>query len=150
MNEEAKKRALSLLDKRDYSRKMLIDKLTGKGISREDAAEVADWLVSLDVINDVRYAALVVRHYGRKGYGPLRIREELFHRGIDRELWDDSLRELIETGDSVYPLLEKKLRGSFASEDMERVRNYLLRRGFTREEVCSAFERYMAENEVLE
>lgn len=150
MNEEAKKRALSLLDKRDYSRKMLIDKLTGKGISREDAAEVADWLVSLDVINDVRYAALVVRHYGRKGYGPLRIREELFHRGIDRELWDDSLRELIETGDSVYPLLEKKLRGSFASEDMERVRNYLLRRGFTREEVRSAFERYMAENEVLE
>ena len=150
MNEEAKKRALSLLDKRDYSRKMLIDKLTGKGISLEDADEVADWLVSLDVINDVRYAALVVRHYDRRGYGPLRIREELFHRGIDRELWDASLRELTETGDTVYLLLEKKLRGSVAPEDMERVRNYLLRRGFTRDEVRSAFERYMAENEVME
>ena len=150
MNEEARKRALSLLDKRDYSRKMLIDKLTGKGISPEDADEVADWLVSIDVINDVRYAALVVRHYGRKGYGPLRIREELFHRGIDRELWDDSLKELNETEDTVYLLLEKKLRGPWAPEDLKRVRNYLLRRGFSREEVRGALERYMAENEVME
>ena len=85
MNEEARKRALSLVEKRDYSRKMLIDKLTEKGASDEDAADVADWLCSVGVIDDQRYAGLVVRHYARKGYGPRRIREELFRRGIDRE-----------------------------------------------------------------
>ena len=147
MNEAAKKRALSLLDKRDYSRKMLIDKLTEKETSPEDAAEIADWLVSLGVVDDSRYAALVVRHYGRKGYGPLRVREELYRRGIDRELWDSALEELEESGDLVRTLIEKRLRGSCAPEDMERVRIYLLRRGFTREEVRSAFERYLSENE---
>ena len=35
MNEEVKKRALSLLDKRDYSRKMLLDKAdAGREIDR--------------------------------------------------------------------------------------------------------------------
>ena len=147
MNEAAKKRALSLVEKRDYSRKMLLDKLTEKGASPEEAAEVADWLVSLGVIDDERYAGLVVRHYAGKGYGPRRIREELFRRGIDRELWDAAMEELPESGSTVYRLLSGKLRGSCAPADMERACNYLLRRGYSREEVRSAMEHYRLENE---
>ena len=150
MNEGAKKRALSLLDKRDYSRKMLVDKLTEKGVAEEEAAEVADWLCSLDVVNDERYAGLVVRHYAQKGYGPRRIREELYRRGIDRELWDNALDELPMSDDTVYRLLNNRLRGSMAPEDLERARSYLLRRGYSWEEVRGACERYQSENEELE
>ena len=150
MNEGAKKRALSLLDKRDYSRKMLVDKLTEKGVAEEEAAEVADWLCSLGVVNDERYAGLVVRHYAQKGYGPRRIREELYRRGIDRELWDNALDELPMSDDTVYRLLNNRLRGSRTPEDMERARSYLLRRGYSWEEVRGACERYQSENEELE
>ena len=150
MNEAAKKRALSLVEKRDYSRKMLVDKLTEKGATDEEAAEVADWLCSLGVIDDERYAGLVVRHYARKGYGPRRIKEELFRRGIDRELWENSLAQLPDADDTVYHLLSNKLRGSSAPEDMERARNYLLRRGYSWEEVRGALDHYQAENEELE
>ena len=150
MNEEARKRALSLVEKRDYSRKMLIDKLTEKGASDEDAADVADWLCSVGVIDDQRYAGLVVRHYARKGYGPRRIREELFRRGIDRELWADSLEELPDTDETITRLLSVKLRGSTDRGDMERARNYLLRRGYSREEVRAALEHYLSENEEME
>ena len=150
MNEAAKKRALSLVEKRDYSRKMLVDKLTEKGATDEEAAEVADWLCSLGVIDDERYAGLVVRHYTRKGYGPRRIKEELFRRGIDRELWENSLAQLPDADDTVYHLLSNKLRGSSAPEDMERARNYLLRRGYSWEEVRGALEHYQAENEEQE
>ena len=150
MNEAAKKRALSLVEKRDYSRKMLVDKLTEKGATDEEAAEVADWLCSLGVIDDERYAGLVVRHYARKGYGPRRIKEELFRRGIDRELWENSLAQLPDADDTVYHLLSNKLRGSSAPEDMERARNYLLRRGYSWEEVRGALEHYQAENEEQE
>ena len=150
MNEEARKRALSLVEKRDYSRKMLIDKLTEKGASDEDAADVADWLCSVGVIDDQRYAGLVVRHYARKGYGPRRIREELFRRGIDRELWADSLEELPDTDETITRLLSGKLRGSTDRGDMERARNYLLRRGYSREEVRAALEHYLSENEEME
>ena len=86
MNEEARKRALRLLEKRDYSRKMLLDKLTEKGVPGDDAAEVADWLCETGLVNDARYAELIVRHYAMKGYGQCRICDELYRRGIAREL----------------------------------------------------------------
>ena len=44
MNDEARQRALKILERRDVSRKMLLDKLTEKGISNADAEEVAAWL----------------------------------------------------------------------------------------------------------
>ena len=93
MNDEARQRALKILERRDVSRKMLLDKLTEKGISNADAEEVADWLCGLGVVNDERFAGLVVRHYAAKGYGKRRICDELYRRGIDRELWDAALDE---------------------------------------------------------
>ena len=147
MNEEARKRALRLLDKRDYSRKMLIDKLTEKDVSPEDAADVADWLCEIGVVDDRRYAGLVVRHYAGKGYGERRIREELYRRGIDPELRDDVLSELPDADDTVYSLLINKLRGSSAPEDLRRAQDALLRRGFSRSQVRAAVEHFLTKTE---
>lgn len=144
MNDEAKQRALKILERRDVSRKMLLDKLTEKGISESDAAEVADWLCGLGVVNDERFAGLVVRYYAAKGYGERRIREELFRRGIDRELWDAALAELPETDDTVDRLFAAKLRGDTSPENLQRTQNYLLRRGFSWEEIRAAAERYLS------
>ena len=147
MNEAAKKRALSLVEKRDYSRKMLIDKLTEKGATEDEAAEVADWLCSLGVIDDARYAELVARHYARTGYGERRLREELYRRGIDRDLWESSMAQLPETDETVYRLFSSRLRGSTDPGDLEKARAYLQRRGYSWDEVRSAQEHYLAERE---
>lgn len=144
MNDEAKQRALKILERRDVSRKMLLDKLTEKGISNTDAEEVADWLCGLGVVNDERFAGLVVRHYAAKGYGRRRIRDELYRRGIDRELWDAALDELPETDDAVDRLLSVRLRGAGSSEALQRAQSYLLRRGYSWDEVCAATERYLS------
>ena len=144
MNDEAKQRALKILERRDVSRKMLLDKLAEKGVSESDAAEVTDWLCGLGVVNDERFAGLVVRHYAAKGYGERRIREELFRRGIDRELWDAALAELPETDDTVDRLFAAKLRGDTSPENLQRTQNYLLRRGFSWEEIRAAAERYLS------
>ena len=144
MNDEAKQRALKILERRDVSRKMLLDKLTEKGISNTDAEEVADWLCGLGVVNDERYAGLVVRHYAAKGYGKRRIRDELYRRGIDREFWDGALAELPETDDTVDRLLSVRLRGAGSSEALQRAQSYLLRRGYSWDEVCAATERYLS------
>ena len=144
MNDEAKQRALKILERRDVSRKMLLDKLTEKGISNTDAEEVADWLCGLGVVNDERYAGLVVRHYAAKGYGRRRIRDELYRRGIDRELWDGALAELPETNDAVDRLLSVRLRGAVSREALQRAQSYLLRRGYSWDEVCAATERYLS------
>ena len=144
MNDEARQQALKILERRDVSRKMLLDKLTEKGISNTDAEEVADWLCGLGVVNDERYAGLVVRHYAAKGYGRRRIRDELYRRGIDREFWDGALAELPETNDTVDRLLSVRLRGDVSPEALQRAQSYLLRRGYSWDEVCAATERYLS------
>ena len=144
MNDEARQQALKILERRDVSRKMLLDKLTEKGISYADAEEVADWLCGLGVVNDERYAGLVVRHYAAKGYGRRRIRDELYRRGIDRELWDAALDELPETDDAVDRLLSVRLHGAVSPEALQRAQSYLLRRGYSWDEVCAATERYLS------
>ena len=144
MNDEAKQWALKILERRDVSRKMLLDKLAEKGISESDAAEVTDWLCGLGVVNDERFAGLVVRHYAAKGYGERRIREELFRRGIDRELWDAAFAELPETDDTVDRLLGAKLRGDVSPEGLQRAQGYLLRRGYSWDEIRAATERYLS------
>ena len=144
MNDEAKQQALKILERRDVSRKMLLDTLPEKGISNTDAEEVADWLCGLGVVNDERFAGLVVRHYAAKGYGKRRICDELYRRGIDREFWDGALAELPETDDAVDRLLSVRLRGAVSPEALQRAQSYLLRRGYSWDEVCAATERYLS------
>ena len=144
MNEEAKARALKILERRDVSRKMLLDKLAEKGVAEADAEEVADWLCGLGVVNDERFAGLVVRHYAAKGYGERRIREELYRRGIDRELWDAALEELTGSDERLDRLIGTKLRGDISPENLQRTQNYLLRRGYSWEDIREATERYFS------
>lgn len=100
MTEQVRLQAMKILERRDVSRKMLVDRLTEKGAAPEEAQEAADWLCSLGLLDDARYAGLVVRHYAGKGYGPRRIREELYRRGIPKPLWEPALEELPETADT--------------------------------------------------
>lgn len=144
MNEEAKARALKILERRDVSRKMLLDKLTEKGVADADAEEVADWLCGLGVVNDERFAGLIVRHYAAKGYGERRIREELYRRGIDRELWDAALEELTGSDERLDRLLGAKLCGDTSPGNLQRTQNYLLRRGYSWEDIREATERYLS------
>lgn len=151
MNEEVKRHALRILDKKDVSRKMLIDKLTEKGASEEDAQEVADWLCDIGAVSDERYAELIVRHYSAKGYGVRRIQEEFYRRGISRDLWESALAELPETEDTVYKLLSQKLkRTDVTPDDIRRAEASLLRRGYSWGEIRSALERYQLETEDCE
>ena len=95
-------------------------------------------------MNDERYAGLVVRHYTAKGYGRRRIRDELYRRGIDREFWDGALAELPETDDTVDRLLSARLRDAVSPEALQRAQSYLLRRGYSWDDIREATERYLS------
>ncbi len=125
---------------------MLLDKLTEKGVPDEDAAEVADWLCELGVVDDRRFAGLVTRHYAAKGYGERRIREELYRRGIDRSLWDEALEELPGSEDSLERQVAARLRGGEPTPDkLKKIAGALLRRGYTWEEIRPVLDRYRTE-----
>ena len=145
MNDEAKQRALKILDRRDVSRKMLLDKLTEKGISNTDAEEVADWLCGLGVVNDERFAGLVVRHYAAKGYGVRKIQDEFFKRRVPRDCWGQALEQLEAPDETIDRLIEKKLRGKEVDrKELNRVSAFLARRGFSWNDIREGLARYGA------
>lgn len=143
----AKERAMRLINLRPMSEKELRDKLVEKGESPENAEECVRWLLDLHLLDDVQYAGMVVRHYAAKGYGPGRVKSELFRRGVPRALWDEALCELPDQEDTVYRLLCSRLRGA-GTEDRAAVKkatDALFRRGYSWDEIRSALERYKSE-----
>ena len=139
----AKARALRIINARPMSREELRKRLVEKGETPENAEECAEWLCQMGLINDAEYAGSVVRHYAAKGYGAGRIRNELYRRGIPRELWDDALQELPEQDAQIDTLLRRRLRSDTPDRDeLRRASDYLYRRGFGRDEIRAAIARY--------
>lgn len=56
---------------------MLRDKLLDKGHDEEAADYALAWLAERSLLDDAAYAESVVRSCARKGYGAMRIRQEL-------------------------------------------------------------------------
>ena len=91
---------------------------------------------------------MCVRHYAAKGFGPGRIRNELYRRGVPRELWEAALEELPEQDDEIDRLLRRKLRGDVTDRDaVRKATDYLYRRGFRYEDIRAAVERLRMEAE---
>lgn len=161
-------KAVSLLSLRPMSRRELLDKLTEpprrrrkpgaktaeppephpetlrrqSEALRESAEAAADRLEELGLLNDGEYAKAVVRHYSAKGYGVRKLRDELYRRGVPRELWDGALDEAPPAGEEAYDLARKKLRdGGPTRENLKKVSDYLARRGFGWEEISAALDR---------
>lgn len=150
-SEEARRKALSLLEKRDYGRDELVSKLVEKGAQAPDAEAAADKMVEYGFVNDEKYAGMVVRHYAAKGYGAARVREELRRRRLPRELWDAALGQMPDNSAAAAAILAQKLRGRGADRDaLRRAMSALVRRGFSWDEARRAADSYLAEMELDE
>ena len=138
--------AADIIGKRAMSRAALEKKLKEKGASEADARYAAEWLEAIGAINDADYAALLVRHYGEMGYGPARVREKLYEKGVPRELWDEALDQLPEGGNQIDRFLQGKLRGRTPDEkEKKRLTDALLRRGYSWGDVRAAWNRLGSE-----
>lgn len=137
-------RGANMASSRMLSKKELTDRLQRRGATEEEAADTADWLEELGAVNDESYAAAIVRHYGRMGYGKLRIRQELQYRGIDRNLWDEALEQLPDSGEIIESLLHSRLKGRTPDADEGRKLSAMLqRRGFTWQEIRPVLGRFL-------
>ncbi len=157
-----KQKALSLLSARPMSQRELERKLSAnprkKGMPEEGeeqreqrrdmAQQVAQRMAQVGLVNDREYASTVVRHYSRKGYGPAKIRDELYRRGVPRELWDQAMEELNQDERQLRALVEKRLRGAVPTrEELKKVSAYLARRGFGWEEISRVLRQVEEEAE---
>ena len=139
----SKARAVRILGSRNFSSHEIERRLMSKGESQQTAQETVRWLEDIGAVNDEEYAVIISKHYSAKGYGIARIKDELYRRGIPRELWDDALSGLDNMEAAAYDFLNKKLRGSRDKADLRRATDALCRRGFSYEEAKTAINRYL-------
>ena len=166
-------RAVALLSARPMSRRDLVDKLSAparrrkkpsreadevqpdpealereREALRQGAERAADWLEGLGLLNDGEYAGAVARHYAEKGYGPRKIQDELYRRGVPRAFWAEAMDGVSQGANVLDELLIRRLRGAEPTqENLKRACDYLARRGFSWEEIAQAVERYRRQGE---
>ena len=122
-----KEKALNLAASKPISRREMERKLESWEASEEETAQICDRLEELGLLDDQRYACTVVRHYSGKGYGVRKLQDELYRRGVPREMWEQA----------------KKLAGKEVDRrELKRVSDALLRRGYQWQEIRPVLDRY--------
>lgn len=134
------------LSYRPLSARALRDKLTEKGHGEDEADYAVAWLTERGYLSDERLAESAARDYTRRGYGALRIRQELRRKGIDEETAAAVLEECEPDEDALRALLDKRLHGDLSDrKEVAKAVAALQRRGYRWEEIRRALNDYGAE-----
>ncbi len=145
--------AVSLLSRRDHSERELMTKLAQKGYT-DGAEEAIAKLRDGGYVSDERFTRLYVRElHNLKHYGKRRIEQELFRKGIERDIIREVLDETDFDESELVSLIERKY-GRYLSDEkgVAKTVNGLLRMGYSYGEIRDALkvinENLQAEDEV--
>lgn len=132
---------MSYLARREHSQEELRRKLTRKGFPDPLVSEVIAELRDRNLQSDVRFAEMWTRSRAGKGYGVCRIRQELRQRGVAEG--DTIDRAAMDWDAQIEKIHARKFGGKLPESLQERAAHerYLLRRGFTSEQVRRLFRR---------
>ena len=143
---EMKARGAQLTGSRMLSKKQVVEHLTRRGGDRDAAEETANWLEELGAVDEAAYGAAIVRHYSAAGYGPGRIRQELNHRGIPRDLWEELLSQMPPAEEAAERYLRARCRNKTVDEALLRKLSAALqRRGFSWQDIQAPLRRLESE-----
>jgi regulatory protein len=147
-------RALNLLAFRARSARELERRLTMKGESRERAQRVIEKLRVVGLINDADFARQVARSKVSGGASKRRLQQELFKRGVARDVADPAVAEVLEDESvdevAVAERIARKRLPSLASADAatqrRRLYAFLARRGHDSETIRTVMDRVLSDD----
>ena len=142
----AKNSAFRSLSHTDFSQAGLVKRLCEKGIARHDAEMAVEELAEKGYLSDRDYAEKLVRVYrDEKCFGPRRVREELFKRGIPRELSEELLEGSAYNIDGYCTKKFSQLKRD--EKTRRKVIGALQRAGYGYEEIRGALARLFEEED---
>ena len=133
--------AVSLLSRRDHSKKELLRKLREKGYT--DGAEAAiEKLEESGYIDDERFCRMYASELVRlKGYGKRRVEQELSFKGVDRDIIRSVLDEILFDTDKLSVIIKRKYLSKMSDEKGRRKAfDALVRLGYTYSEIREAIK----------
>src|SRR4026207_304876 len=145
--------ALNLLTARPYTTRNLRRKLVQKEFAPAEVDAAIERLVGNGILDDSRYAAQFAR--GRllgPGSSRRRIRQQLFQRGIGRDIADAAIESVIdEESVDLEAVVEKDARKKLASLSglepvvlKRRLYAHLARRGYDIDEINAVMKKVMS------
>jgi len=138
--------AIRLLARREYSRAELATRLAAKGHEPAAIGECLDALEEQGLQSDARFAESFLRSRTLRGQGPLKIRQALSQRGIERELVRSAFSEQeAQGGVDWFALACETLARRFSGpgdtpRERARRERFLAGRGFDFEQVRHALD----------
>ena len=134
--------AMDLLARREHGRVELTRKLRQRGAPEELIDTALDRLTEEGLLSESRYLESFVSYRARSGYGPLRIREELGQRGLQRADIELALRESgINWQAQLEDVWRRKFSGQLPVDARERAKQgrFLACRGYSMEMIGRLF-----------
>ncbi|HHR6131099.1 TPA: regulatory protein RecX [Providencia alcalifaciens] len=143
--------ALFLLSRRDYGKAELFARMKrrmyekNEGIIDEQLIEgVLDKLSEQHFLDDDRVVSLLLQGYARKGYGPLRIKQEMRQKGFAETLVEQHFAELdVDWFEKAAEVRSKKFGDEIPTDfkDKGKQIRYLQYRGFFGDMIFELFSR---------
>lgn len=141
----AKRRAMNLLQGREYTTKQLHDKLREGYYPEAVIDQALDYVAGYRYIDDLRYAVSYIT--GQESVrSRRRIEQDLIRKGIPRKILEQAWQEWEEQGGAqdeqsmIKKLLEKKKydTGHTDRKEVQRLYSFLARKGFSGEQIRKA------------
>lgn len=127
-------KALTLLSRKSYSEKKIVEKLTNLGASEEEIELVLKELYKYSLLDDKSVIDEYIEYAEVHNYGYNRIKQELYNRGVKKSLIDkipyNEVNELKKAKNALNKL-EKKYSKENNFTKKKKIRDSLLRLGFS-------------------
>ena len=132
---------MDFLSRREHSSREILNKMSNRVESKEMLLDSIKELVDDGLLSDERFAESYFQSRKNKGYGPLRIRNELKQRGIGDQLFF-TLSNEVNWSKYALEALRKKINGDLPTEikDVLKLKRFLNYRGFDFQDIDRAFE----------
>lgn len=138
-----REQAMDFLARREHSRQELRQKLLRKGHDEAIIETTLQQLVSDNLQSDERFAEAYIRSKVAAGYGPLKIKSELQHRGVSQDIIHQHLPSDKEFWKNALQTLWREKYDNQVSKDhkiLARQFRFLLQRGFSIEAIRELLE----------
>ena len=135
---EGLEQALRALRHRDRSTSQVDRYLAERGVEGDERVEILQTLARTSLVDDRRFAETRASSLAERGAGDARIRHELVHAGLDRDLIDDVLEALPAELERAERIVAR--RGS-----SPKTLRYLAGKGFSEEVVRAVVARSQGE-----
>ncbi len=141
----AKLRAMHLLEKRDYTEYKLREKLLEGGYPLAVVNAAVEYVISYGYVDDKRYTCAYI-HYASTSKSKKQIEQELYKRGVSKEIIETSFEETNEDATFEEELIRNLLKKKHY-EDMEptyenkkKMIGFLYRKGFSLDKIYKALD----------